>query len=221
LFKIARGRLAASFIGFAFAHLTAVIPLNKITETEQLILFYHPQPTWPTHLLAVPKQSRRSFAALDFQDVLVREMVTAVYQMMHKTAADLELRPYTLLVNGGAYQDVPQLHWHLLSDPAQADVEPGEQPPEQVIIQRYDQTIAYEHPQPTAPFHQLLSGTPDALLDVLTLAQMIVEQQQLPAYRLSLNGGLNTATSTSLSTAVTPLVFHLQSDDISIPTAQA
>ncbi|MCP4363025.1 MAG: HIT domain-containing protein [Chloroflexi bacterium] len=214
LFKISRGRLAAPFIGFAFAHLTAVMPLNKITETEQFTLFHHPQPTWDTHLLAVPKQSLRSFASLDLQDRLVQEMITAVFQTMHKTAADLKLRPYTLLINGGAYQDVPQLHWHLLNDPVQPDIEPVELPSEQAISQRYGQALSYEHPQPTAPFHHLLNGEADALLDVLALAQMIVEQQQLPAFRLSLNGGMDMATSTSLSTGVTPLIFHLQSDDI-------
>ena len=37
LFKIARSRFAEFFIGFAFAHLTRLMPLDRLWESKQAV----------------------------------------------------------------------------------------------------------------------------------------------------------------------------------------
>jgi hypothetical protein len=50
LFKLARSRFASVFIGFAFAHMSAAIPVHRLRETSTLLAFYHPKPSCAVHI---------------------------------------------------------------------------------------------------------------------------------------------------------------------------
>lgn len=115
LFWLARSRLAGSFIGFAFAKLSWLMPLHRIKEDALGILFLHPSPFWKTHWLGVPKQSIRSFTALDCGTDGV--MVAHLLRMLATESERHDIRPKFVLLNGGSYQDVPQIHFHLASGP--------------------------------------------------------------------------------------------------------
>ena len=67
------------------------IPVKRLRETSNLIAFHHPSPSYKVHILLVPKRQVQ-------------------------TLADLDLKAYRLIVNGGEYQDFPHLHFHLISD---------------------------------------------------------------------------------------------------------
>jgi histidine triad (HIT) family protein len=115
LFKIARSPVATLFIGWAFAYFSFAIPVKRLRETETLMAFYHPKPSWAFHVLIVPKRAVAKLPALSPKD---SDFMNDLFQTVASLVAEfnLEERGYRLLANGGPYQDVPQLHFHLLSE---------------------------------------------------------------------------------------------------------
>jgi len=94
-----------------------VIPVKRLRETETLLAFHHPRPSYPVHILLVPK---RPFSTLldvppDAADFL-RDLLETAQDLVREF--NLEQSGYRLITNGGAYQDVPHLHFHLVADVA-------------------------------------------------------------------------------------------------------
>ena len=90
------------------------LPVNKISETRSLICFYHPQPAYPVHILLVPKKDIRDLSQLaPMEDEFLPDMFNTVRTLIEEL--DLEKKGYRLIVNGGEYQEFPQLHFHLVS----------------------------------------------------------------------------------------------------------
>ena len=146
LFWLARRPIAQAAVRHAFAHLAWAIPVRRVYETATVLAFHHPRPSWPTHVLVVPKRAVPSLLALDDLG-LVDEVVAAA-----RTAAvrlGLAEAPLTLLVNGGAWQDVGQLHFHLITGdddlwlPSVGGLRPGELSP---------------HPEPRRATHLVVAG---------------------------------------------------------------
>jgi len=68
----------------------------------------------PVHILLVPKKELASLADLTpDDDAFLVELFQAVQSLVAEL--DMEGPGYRLIVNGGGYQDVPQLHFHLAS----------------------------------------------------------------------------------------------------------
>jgi histidine triad (HIT) family protein len=90
------------------------LPINKISETDTLICFHHPQPVYPVHILLVPKEELRDLTQLKTEDSeILKDLFTTVQSLIAEL--DLEDKGYRLILNGGEYQDFPQLHFHLTS----------------------------------------------------------------------------------------------------------
>jgi histidine triad (HIT) family protein len=115
LLRAARLPLAGRFIGWIFAHMSFLIPLDRLRETATLVAFYHPRPNYPFHVLLVPKRELPGLQSLSAAD---SDFMLDVFQTAQSLVAefDLEEAGYRLIVNGGAFQDVPLLHFHLVSD---------------------------------------------------------------------------------------------------------
>ena len=96
-----------------------VIPVKRLRETETLLAFYHPKPVYPFHVFLMPKKSVTSLKEFDPNDVI---FLIDLYSTVQSLVDEFRLSAYRLIVNGGEYQDFPQLHFHLISD-----VERGEQ----------------------------------------------------------------------------------------------
>jgi len=107
-------RLAQTILPWSLTHMSFAIPLHKLRETPTLLAFHHPQPGYPIHILIVPKKAIVSLAALTAEDA---SLLAEVFQTTQSLVEELELESggYRLIVNGGAYQDIPQLHWHLVA----------------------------------------------------------------------------------------------------------
>ena len=89
-----------------------VIPVHRLRETKTLIAFYHPKPAYPFHVLLVPKKSVVTLKELDSNDsAFLSDLFTTVQNLVEEH----QLTAYRLIVNGGTYQDFPQLHFHLIS----------------------------------------------------------------------------------------------------------
>ena len=66
------------------------------------------------HILLVPKKGLASLADLIPADgAFLAELFQTVQDLVAEL--DLEAPGFRLIVNGGGYQDVPQLHFHLVS----------------------------------------------------------------------------------------------------------
>ena len=91
------------------------LPVERILETPSLLAFHHPAPAYPVHILIVP---RRPIASLDALDPIGDGGFLAdLFVSLQKLVRDFHLESpgYRLIVNGGAYQDFPYLHFHLVS----------------------------------------------------------------------------------------------------------
>lgn len=114
LFRFARTRLAGALIRMGFAYMSFAIPVQRLRETSTLLAFHHPSPAYPVHILLVPKRAYRSLLEIPAQDAAFLQDVLMTVQDLVR-ALRLEEGGYRLISNGGAYQDVPLLHFHLVA----------------------------------------------------------------------------------------------------------
>lgn len=101
------------FIGWIFEHMSFAIPVKRLRETETLMAFHHPKPSYPFHVLLVPKKAVASLKDLDVKDAV---FLSELYSTVQSLVEEFQLSAYRLIVNGGEYQDFPQLHFHLISN---------------------------------------------------------------------------------------------------------
>ena len=102
----------APLIGWIFAHMNFAIPVRRLRETETLLAFHHPKPSYPFHVLLVPKKAVKTLMEFDSND---SAFLTELFSTVQSLAKEFHLTTYRLIVNGGEYQDFPQLHFHLIS----------------------------------------------------------------------------------------------------------
>src|SRR5215207_6419219 len=60
--------LFVPLIGWIFAHMNFAIPVKRVRETGTLMAFYHPKPSYPFHVLLVPKKAVTSLKEFDSKD---------------------------------------------------------------------------------------------------------------------------------------------------------
>jgi histidine triad (HIT) family protein len=100
-------------IGWIFTNMSFAIPVQRLRETETLMAFHHPKPSYPFHVLLVPKRPVASLKEFDSKD---SAFLNDLYSTVQSLVEEFHLPAYRLIVNGGEYQDFPQLHFHLISD---------------------------------------------------------------------------------------------------------
>jgi histidine triad (HIT) family protein len=100
-------------IGWIFAYMSYAIPVKRLRETNTLMAFYHPKPSYPFHVLLVPKKAIASLKEFDQKD---SAFLSDLYPTVQSLVDEFHLPAYRLILNGGEYQDFPQLHFHLISD---------------------------------------------------------------------------------------------------------
>ena len=89
------------------------IPVKRLRETDTLMAFHHPKPAYPFHVLIVPKKAVASLTELDSSDAaFLTDLIFSVQSLVE----EFKLPAYRLIVNGGEFQDFPQLHFHLIAD---------------------------------------------------------------------------------------------------------
>lgn len=114
LLRLARTAWAGTLIGWMCAYMSFAIPLKRLRERSSLLVFYHPSPAYAVHILIVPRRACASFLDLQAADAgFMRDLVEVVQELVRELG--LEEKGYRLIVNGGEYQEVKQLHFHLVS----------------------------------------------------------------------------------------------------------
>lgn len=115
--RLARSPAGRFLVGWIFANMTFALPVQRLRETETLLAFYHPRPAYPVHILLVPKKALAGLEALGPDDgPFLADLMGTVQSLV--TELKLEAEGYRLIANGGRFQDVPQLHFHLVSGQA-------------------------------------------------------------------------------------------------------
>ena len=121
LYSIAKTWIGGTLLHWIFAYFSFAIPGEKLIETDTLIAFHHPSPSYPLHLLIVPKDKFRSIMELPSDgSVFETGLFKAVKELVQRF--DLEACGYRLIANGGSAQEVDHLHFHLVSDDYESDI---------------------------------------------------------------------------------------------------
>ncbi len=115
MFFVARSRLAGFLVSGILAHMSFLIPGERLRETDTLLAMRHPRPGYPVHILLLPKRPYPTLLALQTNDTaFLADLLQTVQSLVIEF--DLEAAGYRLITNGGPYQDVPHLHFHLISE---------------------------------------------------------------------------------------------------------
>jgi histidine triad (HIT) family protein len=93
-------------ISWIFAHMSFAIPVKRLRETDTLMAFHHPKPSYAFHVLLVPKKSVVSLKELDPND---SAFLADLYSTVQSLVDEFHLPAYRLIVNGGEYQDFPAI----------------------------------------------------------------------------------------------------------------
>ena len=81
----------------------------------------HPKPAYPVHILLIPEKPIRDWLSFPADTPeLYGEFVRLSQQLIK--AEGLEAKGYRLIINGGDYQSIPQLHVHLVSGEPNGEV---------------------------------------------------------------------------------------------------
>jgi diadenosine tetraphosphate (Ap4A) HIT family hydrolase len=194
-FHLARSPLSDFFIGHVFAHLSFLLPDIKANQQSQVLVLRHPLPSSGVHLLAVPKLKVRNFMDLDLTTHSGRQLTLSLLRSLTEVAVWLKLNRYTLILNGGKYQDVPQLHVHLIDAnldlPAATPAGKREGYPlvddNSLDLGAGPFNLILNPILPQPPLTALHLSDPDyanTLLDLIVRAQHILRQHEPSSFRL-------------------------------------
>ena len=115
LYSIAKTCVGGLILHWIFAYFSFIIPGKRLAERDSVLAFHHPSPSYPLHILIVPKSKLRSLVDLPSKDHLFEvELFSLVNELVKMF--NLESKGYRLIINGGKAQEVAHLHFHLISD---------------------------------------------------------------------------------------------------------
>jgi histidine triad (HIT) family protein len=112
--KIAASQLGGRILAWIFSHMSFILPVKRLRETGNLLAFRHPSPSYPVHILIVPKKKIFDLFELEEED---NNFLVEVFRATQSLVEELGLSEsgYRLILNGGKYQEFPHLHFHLIS----------------------------------------------------------------------------------------------------------
>ena len=204
LFLLARSNLSGFFIGFIFQYFSFLLPVNKIYEEKDVVIFKHPVPYWQFHLLAVPKFKIKSLKKLNLTSKRQCALLKNLFCAVQKVCLGGNHTDFQIVLNGGKYQDVPQIHFHIASGATiksleiKYDFSSNNQSDE--IILNNDTAVLIKNPVPQREKHFIIQsknplpsffkidpGSKSAwedLIHMFRLAQDAVNHLQMEAYSL-------------------------------------
>lgn len=91
-------------------------PVDVVRETEEVLAFTHTRPSYPVHVVVVPKRHTPSLVDLGDGG---EERLAAVLRVVRAVAAEVTERhgACRVITNLGDYQDSKHLHFHVVSGP--------------------------------------------------------------------------------------------------------
>lgn len=115
--KVIYSEPVSGLISYLLAHASKWVPVKHVRETNSWLAFMHPNPTYPIHLVIVPKRQIENWMQLPLNDPALYAEFVEITQDLIKDFF-LETTGYRIITNGGNYQDFPHLHIHLVAGEA-------------------------------------------------------------------------------------------------------
>jgi histidine triad (HIT) family protein len=114
LLKMASWKLSQKLIGWALIHVPDALPIKILRQSAHWMAFCHPNPSYPVHIVLVPKSAWADLLAVDSNDPEIwQELIELAQSMIHEF--ELTAAGYRLITNGGPFQTFPLLHFYLVA----------------------------------------------------------------------------------------------------------
>ena len=88
------------------------IQTELVLETAKTVAFNDINPVAQIHILIVPRRHIESVLTVDEKN---SDDIMDMFAIAKTIVTKQNLTAYKLIFNGGSYQHVPHLHWHLLA----------------------------------------------------------------------------------------------------------
>lgn len=87
--------------------------VKRVTETENVLAYYHTRPFYPVHIVVIPKKHISSLLTLEEND---NDLLNELFEVIKIVAAFVtkENGAARVITNLGNYQDSKHLHWHVV-----------------------------------------------------------------------------------------------------------
>jgi histidine triad (HIT) family protein len=107
-----KNTISSIILGVAFGKFSKLLPVKRVKETDLVLAFWHPRPSWEKHIVVVPKKAIKNLSCLSGGDL---KYIQDIYRVARDIVKEngWEEGEYTLIVNGGRRQKIGQLHFHL------------------------------------------------------------------------------------------------------------
>lgn len=115
LLRFIRTSLGGLLTRLLFTSFSFVLPMKRLRDTSTLMAFFHPQPSHKLHILIVAKQKYETILDIPPDEIEFKKDLFDTVKSLIKEY-NLEEGAYRLIMNGGDYQDVDHLHFHLIAD---------------------------------------------------------------------------------------------------------
>lgn len=149
LFRFARWvskhPMTGRLIGLGFQYGSGLIPVKPIVANKTVIAFPHPKPSYDHHVLVIPKR-----AIATFSDLLKAEnhrYLLALIDTAQRLSQEWGWQGFSFGVNGGANQEVGQVHFHLYRGQEHFSVFEG----------GLDGSMVFEHPNSNRSSHLVVA----------------------------------------------------------------
>lgn len=112
--KVANCKIGQNLFSWVLVHTPRLIPFVPLRESNCWVVYVHPSPAYPVHLVILPKQAVKNWMELTVED---GKLFGEFIQLTQSMIRDFELEPagYRLILNGGPNQNFPHLHFHLIA----------------------------------------------------------------------------------------------------------
>ncbi|WFB11363.1 HIT domain-containing protein [Streptomyces sp. LX-29] len=93
--------------------LSGLAPIEKVAETDHALAFHHTNPSYPVHIVVIPKEHVPSLTDLGNADEsLIHEVVSLVREVA--AGVEKEHGSCSITTNLGLYQESKHMHWHVV-----------------------------------------------------------------------------------------------------------
>jgi histidine triad (HIT) family protein len=94
--------------------LSGKTPVEKVVETAAVLAFHHTKPSYPVHIVVIPKKHITSLIEMQTEDATLLVEMMAIIQQVARQVLESQ-GACRVVTNLGAYQDSKHLHWHVIS----------------------------------------------------------------------------------------------------------
>jgi histidine triad (HIT) family protein len=94
--------------------LSGKLAVTRVRETDEVLAFHHTRPSYPVHIVVIPKRHITSLIHLKPEDdALLVELLHVIQSIASEVFASHGA--CRVITNVGAYQDTKHLHWHIVA----------------------------------------------------------------------------------------------------------